>query len=383
MYFSHPFNYRAKQFYRRKRVYSTRVCKIIILIEIIFISLFCGHELLITAKIRDPSVGWTIDDSISPNDLCDFCFFDPENDGTHPNSSPRDIVLTCAFHRLYNLHVFVRTLRTTGCKARIIVITDKPTMHSYPPYYYQALNNCGMQFICIDEEIPVKREDVFFFRHCLFTQFLEINKGLIDRVIVADMYDTIFQHDPFTEEFDRNIIYFSSERMQLTLRSWVRCMEITYYRLEKLKIKLDMNRGKFNQLMKNDIINGGLQAGGVENMIKFFSTMTKVGEPAFRKAFGDDQAFMNIFIYSHVFDDMFNYTIDEGDSGFLSTASIFRKVYEGDFISGDAVGEYKCDGRIPAVLHQYERFKNIVENVLLDCPNNDPYIDDYIRIYNP
>lgn len=145
-------------------------------------------------------------------DKCKICTFHPNNGRSTPNSSGRDAILTIGCNKLTNLLLFVKTVRTTGCKCRFIVFADDTAMKRYSSDFYEACSNCGVEFINF-HGLKI-RVDIACLRFRIYADFLIINRVLFDRIYICDLFDTIVQHDPFTTDFGQ-MVYFSDEGFKI------------------------------------------------------------------------------------------------------------------------------------------------------------------------
>ena len=310
---------------------------------------------------------------------CKLCNFIIDNNGTIPNSSNRDVILLVAFRKLYNLYPLVRSIRTTGCKAKIIVFIDVIAEQSQNREYFTRMEDCGVQFITLYEYDPKFLDDVYYYRYLIFHNFLFINQENIDRVIAIDLFDSIAQHDPFTVDFNKDKMYFSNEGYLLKENDFnLKTLEFAFEGLKKINESFDKSNVNYHQLIQKPIINGGIQAGGIKPFLKFSKFMSIIGDSETMSAYGPDQAFLNYFLHTGSFDDLFKYEIDITKSGFISTIGVWLTDEDNEFPSTAQLGNFERGGMKPAIIHQFDRSQILYDAVLTACPN-DYNVMDYSR----
>lgn len=128
--------------------------------------------------------------------MCTPCDFAVRN--TEPNSTPRDLILTVALGGVQNLIVFMRTLRTTGSKCSVVILTDHKAYLAIGDETREYAQNCGCQIIdCGDDPVQEYKFGPHNYCYYLMYLFLYNNQGKFDRVVNIDLYDAAFQGDPF------------------------------------------------------------------------------------------------------------------------------------------------------------------------------------------
>ena len=139
---------------------------------------------------------------------CSFCNYTPQNKKS--NSTPRDLVLSFASKALCNVALFVRTLRSTHCQSSLVILLDRDLINTLKQSEKILLYSCRCQIIPVNtENRPEKFIKNFLFQ--LSESFLRINQRMIDRVIICDLFDAVFQGDPFHEYFPKNMVHFIDE----------------------------------------------------------------------------------------------------------------------------------------------------------------------------
>ena len=351
---------------------------ILIFIKIIYTS----YDILVACDIWLGRTMYSLNSSSLPSTECKLCSFQAlGQNNTIPNSSERDIILTVAIGAVYNIIPFIRTLRTTNCKARVVIFIDSLTLSSMNTSMYEDISKCGIQFVDIGTKVPSEAEDIFFYRYIIFNNFLRENEQEIDRVILVDLFDTVFQNDPFITNFSENILYLSEEGYPL--------MDSLFNTIQIRKNIHNMNPQTFDdnsvyqsnylkKIKNKHIINGGLQAGGLLPMLSFLSIMAKIGNESAMKAYGDDQAFLNIFAYSKLLKKVCDFEIVPSSSYFMSSNALYCMLEKNPFRNDSKFGNFSRGSKVPSILHQYNRCQDIIDELLAVCPN-DYDIPYYIR----
>ncbi|OHT04830.1 hypothetical protein TRFO_27622 [Tritrichomonas foetus] len=294
---------------------------------------------------------------------CPRCNFEPAND--NPSSTPRDILLSSMFGNIANLIPCSRSLRTTGSRATFFILTDNNTFSMMTPDSIKIINGCGLYVINLGVCEKLTPRIFFALRHLIYYNFLFPRQHLMDRVIMMDLYDSIFQGDPFPDYFERDTLYFCSENLTFSRsrgnRKWLRTI-----------VHDDLLR-----YYPKHIVNGGTILGSVSLIIKYlelFMIYVDMTRLQFLKA--DDQAYTNFFAYS----------------GILAKHQIKHKILDlSDFIvcvhgmqyyPGDwRLGKYVTPiGKKPhLVVHQFDRSKMMKFNVYIACPRDEMNVTRYMR----
>jgi hypothetical protein len=93
------------------------------------------------------SVDYELNLSIRSTAHCPLCSFKVPKDGDIPNSSERDVILALAVGRLRNTDLFLRTLRTTGCRARCVFFVNSRAKSGHGADFFASLSDCGVQLV--------------------------------------------------------------------------------------------------------------------------------------------------------------------------------------------------------------------------------------------
>ena len=130
---------------------------------------------------------------------CDPCHFTVRNEAQ--DSSPRDLLIAAAVKNIANEQFFARSIRTVQSKCHVVIICDEEAMSKLPKERYEAAVKCGVQF-CV---VPIKNWHGGYWGQATVAYyyvlaFLLRNRGKFNRIIFQDLYDSIFQGDPFTSD---------------------------------------------------------------------------------------------------------------------------------------------------------------------------------------
>ena len=139
-----------------------------------------------------------------------LCNFTSDKKGC--NSTPRDVIITCAVGKTLNIVLFQRTLRTTGSNATLLLFLDQTAVDNMDKDTYEFTKKMNSQIILVPtppgQGLRVKNYDMY-----IFVQFLRENEFKIDRVIFLDLFDSLFQEDPFNTRMPENELHLVHERM--------------------------------------------------------------------------------------------------------------------------------------------------------------------------
>lgn len=287
-----------------------------------------------------------------------FCELQESKSSLKGNSTKRDVIVTTAFNQITGSLPFVMSLRATGCKASLVIMAGIEVKRYHK--YISEIESYGCQFIFINDVIR-QNKDIYYYRHQLYYQFYSFNKDKIDRVLQIDLYDTVFQHDPFIT--DGKTLILSNEYLTLRTHKWSQdgikeCVDA----IDKIIPFKGDHKALYEKIIGNNhlMINGGNSYGSVDIMLELENAMRRIGRG--RKALADDQGCIQTFVYMNYFN--FSIIFDKGNLGYLSSIGVYR---ESD-LRGELGNIIVCDN-IPSVLHQYDRHDYILKQVREKCPN--------------
>ena len=311
---------------------------------------------------------------------CRLCSFTPKM--KRGNSGPKDLILTFAVASLRNAPAFVSSCRTAGCRASIVILADHEAATRYSAAFYDHLYNCGVEIINIGFHNITDRQDIFFIRYLYYEKFLRERHGQYDRVILTDLYDVIFQADPFFSEFARNKVYFSSEKTPLRENSYN--VDYIYSCWKNLSLidpsKMHIKTEEFEKkMLDGDIINCGVIAGGYGSILKFILYMQNIGNKNTWRSHADDQGCLNLFLRGNFFDDLFDYEIDPWNSLMVNSMDS-RYIYSNYELQKHTFGDLPDKNSASAILHQIDRNQFIPIETQRVCPTDLKDNDIFIQV---
>jgi hypothetical protein len=152
---------------------------------------------------------------------CDPCLFTDRS--RRPDSSAADCVIAVMFNMTFNLVPFVRTLRTTGSRCRIVVLADDTALSKLDVNLTMFLESCGVTVVRVWHPAATSNA-ILLVRNRVLLHFLRLRRSLFKRIVIADLYDTIFQGDPFYRGFDRATVGFSLKTRPCDIQQFL-CIE--------------------------------------------------------------------------------------------------------------------------------------------------------------
>ena len=142
---------------------------------------------------------------------CKLCNFKPHESGG--NSQPGDVIIGFVSNKVSNIVPFVRSLRTTKSKCSIVFLFDDKALNSIDTYSENLIRSCGAQIINWH-----RRESNCYIKNFMFQlvySFIRLNQYNLNRIIVVDVYDTLFQSDPFNNHIPPIMMHITDERTYL------------------------------------------------------------------------------------------------------------------------------------------------------------------------
>lgn len=313
--------------------------------------------------------------STSVNSKCKLCHFTVRN-RNNSNSTPRDVIFSAMFIKSYNLIPSIRSIRSTMSSCSIIIFTDSYLYDSINPDLAEFFNNCGCFLINIGTLPFSDRNNLFMMRNYVTYQFLQVNSHLFDRIIIIDLYDTIFQGDPFISTFPTDTIGVSTETLKIQGRH-----------LEGAKILLG-DKLAMSNCDHRQIVNCGTILGGTKVMLQFlqqFITMAnrlnKNDYAALVRTRFPDQAIVNSLICGNILTEIhIKYRLYNASDEYITIYKLFRNRYL-DFSLGNFI--YQSE-EYPLLIHLFDRSRQFCKSVLDSCPPifEIPKTYNYIRCMN-
>jgi hypothetical protein len=299
---------------------------------------------------------------------CTLCNFTVRN--FRPDSSPRDVIVTSMFDQVVNVVPFIRSLRTTGSRATVILFYDASAKRKIDSNLSSFFNSCAITLLEIDLTHRSPRHS-FILRHLLFAEFFRTRYHLFDRILSVDLFDTVFQGDPFFEGFDRDSISLNSHFEPAT--------GTHLYGILGLIGSSDENVAYYVAHTPN--MNAGLSTGGIELHLRFWECFRQMlmsgNDTVLESLVYADQDIINSIVNS-------NLTRRAGVPirlyGSEDYFHLAVKLWAREGVINE-LGEYKMPGveLYPLVIHQADRSAPLTSSILRACPQEFPMAEKYLR----
>lgn len=268
------------------------------------------------------------------------------------DSTKRNLILGFAMgHKQYNLITMARTLRTVSSKATFIIFVDNTMFSSTLSYSeLEELKKYGVILFNIGSTIKYRDIPEITSRFVLFSAFLHKFSSDFDRVIMADLYDTYFQQDPFCKAFSLTTgFHATAENVQILSsppnRQWISQHDPNF--------SYEKYRGR-------KVINGGLQYGDIKSTLTFLESYIDYNF-WFNYSRGKmEQAMMNIMYVEGRLPKCF---IPDYDASIMISATHWYFDRE-----PNKFGMFKTNGVYPVTIHQYNRITPIRNYLPKLCP---------------
>jgi hypothetical protein len=185
--------------------------------------------------------------------------------------------------------------------------------------------------------------------------------------LIADLFDTLFQKDPVMESFQSDRMYYSHEGFVIKAEEcnskWTR--EVIP-KVELIYGIENVTESMKEEIFERPIVNSGLIAGGVKPCLQHLSFMMKMGSFVTWAPYCLDQPFLNIGLGLGLA--RFRYQIDPPNSTFLGTVALL--LLRDPNAMGKEMGSFTRDGRIPDVIHQFNRSPLMRDVSRSACPGS-------------
>ena len=277
---------------------------------------------------------------------CSLC---PKLQTYYGNSSPEDLVLIGAFGDVSKSFPFIRSLRSVGCKARIVLVNNETT----DQYTLKQLESCGVEYF----KMKSPKNSSSFYPHSLryigYSQYIKSANMKYKRVLHADAFDVFFQSDPFTKNIEQNRLYFIMEDILIGNSTW-----------NSGWLKRAYNESISKQLENFTVSCSGTIIGGYSQFQIYLNTL--LGHAPFwaNGRHSLDQAYHNYLLHTGKFaDNGVNVSTFGCNSPFLTMHYCSR---DKNSIRG---GEVVCPDQytVPSVVHQYNLFPQVGKLLLKKC----------------
>lgn len=271
---------------------------------------------------------------------CQLCSFD--NSGKF-SSTKRDLVITFTTKYHEGLGLLIRSLRTSGSHATIVIITTP--LVKIP----EDLFMCDINQIIVTKETSRIAKSPYKARWEFYYDYLKNHISEYDRVFHCDAFDSFFFEDPFVHIYDQSTLYFQME--DRSIRS------CPYNKQWLLSCHYNCNR---SQILSKTIACSGSLGGGIHPFIDFVFRMITHDEWSICWDRGFDQGDLNYILYTSVFP--YNISLMNCYSGFITMQYCMKKL---TFVNGSSVS--KNDKSQIFFAHQYNRHKTIKDYIYRIC----------------
>jgi hypothetical protein len=296
---------------------------------------------------------------------CMICNFSLKND--NPNSSPHDLMITIYFGRIAGIIPLVRTLRTTGCKATLVVLVDNFALRSLTKNHLKQIENCGVNFVNL-KNFRIGYLDST--RWIPITDYIMKHRQMIDRIIMMDGFDVVFQGDPFSTRFGKDHLYFTTENIKVT--------EHTNHDLVRNLPFLDK---EINESV--GAINAGVILGETNLFLQFIDLFFEYFDKSrFNDYKYNDQTFLQWALGKNLFKNhSIPYIIDgpNGTTACMLWRRFFKKDHNLEFCYHVLSGE---NDEYALIVHQYDRFPTVKGWLVKAYPQNGFDVRNFFRAAN-
>ena len=297
---------------------------------------------------------------------CPSCSYESKTEKT-ANSSPKDLILVYSLGGVKNLILFMRTLRHVKCKATVVLFIDTDGYKTITPETKEVLKRCGMNII----DIGVYHLDSIIYRWSFgffaMFDFLKKHEKYINRVLICDLFDIVFQGDPFEAGKYNNIIRFVSEAQKFSNtidnREWIR-----YY------------LGSFPEQWNNSqVTNSGQVCGSVREIIKFLDEYLSLFDPNDISTINTtDQAYFNLLIKQNKLKEArIPHVVETKD---MYSRLVVTQPLNDDERRMGTIRRY-ASNRIAPIVHMYYADYSLSFNLLDVCPRLTKKWTNYSRLF--
>ncbi|KAK8875882.1 hypothetical protein M9Y10_006057 [Tritrichomonas musculus] len=294
---------------------------------------------------------------------CLLCHFTVRN--KDQNSSTRDAIFSFMFSDIAGLLPFTRSLRTTGSQCRVFIFSDEKSMLKITQDELMVLDRCSITLVKTGYSFSkMNWAEIILLRYPFFYDFLFYRRHLIDRVIIVDLYDTVFQGDPFTSNFKSEYFYFAEENTAIE-NCWINALWLQ-------KAAPD----SYEEIKGNKVLNAGLFLGGTLPVLQFLDIYLKFYEKKRMNMTAPDQGYFNYVAYTIILkNDRFKAKILTSNDGIIVLSYFQEK--ETKFVLGSF--KPKDADVYPRIIHQYDTRSEFRVSVLFACPKGKLNTSTYIR----
>ena len=261
---------------------------------------------------------------------------------------------------------------------------DTPTLNKMNEFEKDILKKCAVNVIDVGSFGHYPHNAYCFIRFFIYYDFLQKKKDEdIDRVMLIDGQDSLFQGDPFYEGFTSDMLIFTIENRTIKSSGWA----VRVYKRYFAKI----NR-RLSDYSSDLMTNAGITMGGKRTVMAFIEAYF------FRFPFEEmkrqivrmdyvDQAVIHCFIKDGDIQKRYgiNVTFSTVDDEYASislgcTGNKCMKLSPNNY----SIGYYKSTKRdiYPFLVHQYDRYPRFGYSYLHACPKLGGESNNYMRVIN-
>ncbi|OHT15742.1 hypothetical protein TRFO_42347 [Tritrichomonas foetus] len=266
-------------------------------------------------------------------------------------SSRRDLTITFLVDQELHLALNLFSIRQSGCKASIVVITNQEMEFSTTAI---KIMNCIEAKVVRSEFSPS-----FYFlmndlkRTILIKNYLQLNIMLYDRVFYFDAFDVFFESDPFK--------FFNGDRLFFVQESTIKLKD---QQCNKDWFLNAYDEETFESISDNLVVCSGTVAGTIKRMIQYYSVLLSLSSFRIHQL---DQPQLNYIIYSGLLaKKKIPYTLFD-HVGPIHTLNIGEKNYKYYFDDKRYLYVTNAAHQVAAVIHQTKNFPNILEGLYNRC----------------
>lgn len=291
-------------------------------------------------SIKGQRVSFTnISVNMSVSSRCEVCNFE----ATGPvGSTSRDGIFIFATQFSFGMEMLVKSIRSCGCRARIIVFTQQS---SFPT----KLITCGVEFVAPERLGTRGLACPWNVRFEWYYTFLKDRLSEFDRILHLDGRDTFVLADPFSGIEDLGKIYFVGRGVTLGKSAW----DMRYILATCLMA---------NERLRNGVaLNCGLIIGGAKEFYLCIHRLLGLVQWNMYWVFGTEQALLNVVLHGGDDESSSSYVLLDCSSNFPPLNGCYA--LGGRHLKADLRNGYILPapgGKPIYVAHQYDRFPEIV-----------------------
>lgn len=267
-------------------------------------------------------------------------------------SSKRDVLMLAADSYSSGLEIAIKTLRSTGCQAKIIIFASP--LFFFPddvkPIFDQLdillINNCS--------EKKGRKYVPHMIRFEYELEWLTSHISEVDRVFHSDAFDVLFQKDPFSPEIKTDRLLFVLEPHCIRSCGW-----------NLAWINRCYNESVLNFMRHQYIICSGSIIGGAKPYLELLKLL--VSQPEWTSCYDKslDQAIMNVIVWTgKVKEAGIKYDLTGCNGNFLTLQWCMLDQH---IPINDKDQITSLVGTVPAFLHQYNRLEWLTRKFYQKC----------------